>query len=116
MVSKLGSSNLNLHLKALFNDISCFMEKNKNVLVYAHHKYPEMFNSFPASDDLFSALQTVLNRDQTRQNVWPDLESNHLALIVSLKESLKTFILIVSANDNKGIQNYPACKELNHSG
>ena len=50
---------------------------------------------------------------QDRHFVGPDLGPNHLTLIVFLKEFFeKVNFEKRSADDNKSMKNYPACKDL----
>ena len=83
------------------------------------YNFKLFINSFNASGD-FSNLQITftnsLDPDQDRQNVGPDLVPKRLTpLIVFLKEFFKqkaNFEEKGAAGDNKGMKNYPACKEL----
>ena len=50
-----------------------------------------------------------MDPDQDRQNVGPDLDPNHLTLIVFLKVSFEEK---KSADNNKSIKNYPACQDF----
>ena len=52
-----------------------------------------------------------LDPDQGRQNVGPDLDPNSSdALIVFLKEFFEKVYFEKSADDNKSMKNYPACR------
>ena len=74
-------------------------------------------NSFLASSEfccLLIAFTNSLDPNQDRQNVGPDLDPNYLTFIVFLKEFFeKVEFGKKSADHNKSMKNYPACKELN---
>ena len=71
-----------------------------------------MLNSFKTSSNFFHLLITFANNldtDQDRQNVGPDLGPNWL----TMKELFeKDNFEKMSADDNKSLKNYPACKEF----
>ena len=75
------------------------------------------FNSFPASGDFCCLLITFadsLSPDQAQQNVGPDLDPNCLTLWWYSWEIFfeKVNFEKKSTDDKKGMQSYPACKEL----
>ena len=62
---------------------------------------------------LLISFANSLDPDQDRQNVGPDLDPNRLTLILCGKIFLNKLILKTkSADDNRSMGNYPACKEL----
>ena len=73
-----------------------------------------MLNSFLAGGEFCCLLITFANSldpDQDRLNVGPDLVPNGLTLIMVLKEFFeKVNFQKKSADNNKGMKNYPACK------
>ena len=70
--------------------------------------------SFEKKCCLLITFANTLDLDQDRQYVGPDLNPNHLRLIMFLKEFFeKSFNLEKnSADKNKSMKNYLACKEL----
>ena len=69
------------------------------------------FNSFLASAIFCCLLLTFANSldpDQHWRSVGPELNPNSLTLTVNLKDFFEK-----SADENKSMKNYPACKELN---
>ena len=72
-----------------------------------------MLNSFIASDDFCRLLLTFANSldpDQDQLDIGPDLDPNWLTSERILFE--KANFEKKSADDNKSMKNYPACKEL----
>ena len=69
--------------------------------------------SFRASGDFCCLLITFANSLDPDQNICPDLDSNCLIVwLCSLKNFLKKIILKKSADNNKSMKNWPACKEV----
>ena len=72
-------------------------------------------NSFLTSSDFCRLVITLANSsnpDQDQENVGPDLDPSCLTLWVFLKFLLKSYFWKKSADDNKSIKNYPACKQF----
>ena len=65
---------------------------------------------------LLITFANSLDPDQDRLNICPNLDPNHLTLIVILKETFEKCNFEKSADDNQGMRNYPACKELTDVG
>ena len=77
------------------------------------------FISFRASSDLLPfwlqlTFVNSLDTDQDRRNVGHDLDPKHLTLTDSVPKRIfdKVNFEKKSADDIKGMKNYPACKEL----